>query len=296
MTRRIIIAIFLLFPIFGYADYNGVGIKIAFGYHDAMAIPTKNENGIATSLNLAYEYNKQHFLFQIGTGIHYSYHDAHLQPHQGTFQNMIDEDGDMCNYGYVFDNRHDNACVWALDVPILLGGQWNYMYFLVGGKAQYSFKGKFKEQASLKTFGEYPNLIDYLENMPNHNYWEDVVITSQQRFALPLALHVSAEIGIDLFALLPYRPQTQNKVINRLALYGECAINNLLPQAENNLYNFHLQDNEIPDIQQSNITMQHCYKAKDSNIAALRFWEVGLRYTFLLAIPSRNQQCHCGSN
>lgn len=293
MSKRILCAILYFIPICVFADYNGIGFKMALGYNDAISLPTKKDNGLASAFNFIYEYNNQHFLSQTGVGIHYSYFNIQMPPYQDVLLNMIDEDGDVCRYGYLFSARQDNAHILTLDIPILVGGKWNIFYFLIGGKVQYSLMGRFKEQANLTTWGEYHNLIDYLENMPNHNFINQVGISSRQQYLLPLAICASAEIGIDLSTLLQYHPQTHNKNISRIAVFAECTVNNLSPSSEKTLYNFHLHGNKISQFQISDVTMQHCYKAKDSNISALRFWEIGVRYTLLFTIPMKNKTCHC---
>lgn len=296
MNKRVLCAILFLLPVYGFANYNGLGMKMDLGFHDAISLPTKKDNGVAIALNFIYEYNNQHFLFQTGAGVHYSYCNIQMHPYQGILRNMIDEDGDACHYGYLFGDRQDNAHILAIDIPILVGGKWDLFYFLIGGKMRYSLIGRFNEHASLTTWGEYHNLIDYLENMSNHNFFNQASISSQQHYTLPLAIYASAEIGVDLSTLLQYRPQMHNKVISRIALFAECAINNLSPNADKSLYDLHLNGNKISQFQISDVTMQHCYKANDSNISALRFWEIGVRYTLLFTRSTKNKKCHCIRN
>lgn len=295
--RKLIISILLnCIPLCVFADYNGMGFKTSIGYHDVISLPTKKDNGIATTFNLLYEYNKRHFILQIGGGIHYGYLCIHQPTYQGFFPNMKDADGDICKYGYSFVNRQDVSHIIMVDAPILFGGKWNQFFFLVGGKLQYSLVGHFSEKALLNTWGEYENLIEKLEDMPNHHYFNQTNITAKQQFNLPIAISASTEIGIDLSALSSYSLLNYYWVVNRISIFADCAINNLVPPKESNLYNFYIQGNEIEDIQLQNITMQHCYKAKNVDISALRFWEVGIRYTLIFAFPTKDKTCRCVKN
>jgi hypothetical protein len=113
---------------------------------------------------------------------------------------FIDTEGDPFIMEYVNVRKNkDNYNVGYVNIPLLLGGQFGDIYFLVGGKFGLNMFANAKTSSVHNTIGHYPQFIDPFENMPKHSFVTDMPTSDKTEFRLGYNIVASAEIGKTFF-------------------------------------------------------------------------------------------------
>lgn len=192
-ARYILFTFAILLPFVCSAQDNRIahylGLSANGGFLQARDSITNN--GKDLQANFVYEYHFKHFILQTGAGIGYaSLNSPHFQT-QGKLENQTDELG--FPYTLVYSSSKSiNYKYGYVQVPILLGAQYNQLYFLVGAKAGFDFIGKMRATESLSKTAQYDRYVSPLplENRPK------ITNTNDKPFILDTRL--SAEIGLRL--------------------------------------------------------------------------------------------------
>lgn len=151
--------------------------------------------GANTSLGFGYRLRHKHFLFDTGLGVGYAYIHNSLED-LTTVSDMQDEDGEWFHANHYYTQRKDNKQVVALQIPVLLGGEWNKLYALAGVKLSANIYGASTLNGLYTLTGEYDRFIDPFEQMPTHNFVTDQPYTTE-RTALESTfdIRLAAEFG-----------------------------------------------------------------------------------------------------
>lgn len=101
--------------------------------------PQKNNDivrstGSSTSIGLGYRYAKRHFLFDVGLGAAYMYMDNAIADSVVSGQISTEKEIFFLGTDTLFANRHDKIQRWAVQLPIMAGGEWNRLYAMAGLK------------------------------------------------------------------------------------------------------------------------------------------------------------------
>jgi hypothetical protein len=280
-------------PIF--ANEHRIGFQASTAYSDLLGGSfVEKHGGFAVDAGCVYEWQHKHLLFQIGANMEYSYTSITNKQYLGSFPNMIDTDKDICNYHFSMDRKRDQMNFINVAPHIAVGGWWNVLYFLAGLRGDLNLFKSVASNGFLTTAGEYANLIIPLQFMNNH-YFVD---------SYPLAYHnnkfengykgclsVMGELGVEI-PTYHYERISSTHTIQRLALYVEYGFLTFGKQVDTPLIDFHLQSNNLSDIDFEKISIQPLYFSNMQSLNALHKISIGVRWTILFEFPHR-QGCKC---
>ncbi|MCQ2347013.1 MAG: hypothetical protein MJZ92_03700 [Paludibacteraceae bacterium] len=153
------------------------------------------------SLGLGYELQAHSFLFQTGLGARYTQDGLRINDGRFVLPDQYDSQGFKFNYIYEQSRRNDTYRNIEMDLPLLVGAQFNHFYFLAGAKIQFALYKNSSSKGYYSTLGEYIELIDPFEDMPNHKFFVDKPRSSSSvDHKASFNVAASAEIGGE-FAL-----------------------------------------------------------------------------------------------
>lgn len=190
--------------------------------------------GGAGGLGFAYELQKKHFIFQTGLGVLYGQSAFRTPNAIDSLPGAVDNDGEVFTYVYDMRNRRDNYTNIAAQIPLLIGGQWNRFYFLLGAKVTLNVIQNANVTGKLTTYGLYRQYDDFI-NMSEYQFFQDKPVAYQSKVNFnSLDIDGTAEIGFRL-GYLPSAtgfdvPKT--RVQYRLALFADYGIFDLHRPAE----------------------------------------------------------------
>lgn len=147
--------------------------------------------------SLFYEFEYQHFLLHAGFGVQFVSGRNRLPI--GDYTATIQEYPSMA-YHYSFSNFTERTRYAVAHVPIMVGGQWEKAYFLVGAKlGVLPFGGNTKSKSQVQTWATDDDIIDPLYNLPTHDMRTfDIQGTRQAVKYSPFNAMLSAEVGLNL--------------------------------------------------------------------------------------------------
>ena len=121
--------------------------------------------------NFGFDYRLYHndFLFSIGVEGMYERNYNLIDQLDITIP-MRDTEGDIFDMHVHVDAPKDIAGMANINVPVLFGGEWGRVYFLVGPKVSVNLYGSTSSDALITTYGEYDRYYDDFYEMPNHQF------------------------------------------------------------------------------------------------------------------------------
>lgn len=154
-------------------------------------------SGWGVNGSLFYEVDYRHFLFHTGLGVEFL--SGRNQLPIGDYTATVQEYPSMA-YHYSFLQFTEHTRYAVAHVPIMVGGQWDKMYFLVGAKLGfYPFGGTTKMQSQVQTWATDDDIIDPLYNLPTHDMRTFQIYGTEQSVKYPMFnAMLSAEIGLNL--------------------------------------------------------------------------------------------------
>ncbi|MDR1459258.1 MAG: PorT family protein [Bacteroidales bacterium] len=140
----------------------------------------------------------------IGTGLEFSVSstDGYLDGAKVSFDNKIDDEGDVYRKDVYFKDWQERQKVFSLEVPILLHYQYDFglkkrrkLYINMGAKVQLPLMASYQvTRGDLEIQGYYERWNVTLFGMPNHGFGKDGSKTSKGKLKLPL--NILATIGL----------------------------------------------------------------------------------------------------
>ncbi|MBQ9297132.1 MAG: hypothetical protein IJ204_08070 [Paludibacteraceae bacterium] len=122
-----------------------------------------------TNLGVDYRLFHNNFLFSAGLEGMYNLYANHMEQLDVVLQ-MKDAEGDLFNMHVHVDEAKDMAHMINLNIPLLVGGEWNRFYFMVGPKISLNMYGATSSKAQVTTYGEYERYYDDFYDMTNHQF------------------------------------------------------------------------------------------------------------------------------
>ena len=147
------------------------------------AVKANSSFGIGGGVGVHYELQQKHFLLTAGLDANPSYSVFSLMPYQTSFRD-VDTQQDMMTYTYYFHDRKDAYTNVAMQVPVLLGAQFDKVYFLVGAKVSMSLFGQSNGTSLVNSEGAYEQFIGDFHDMNEHAFLR--TIQWQRSGRLPL--------------------------------------------------------------------------------------------------------------
>lgn len=269
-----------------YVTFNGnVGYSTLFNsIKDRSSSP-----GFETELGAGYRIFHNDFLFATGLGVSYNLFVSN-QPIVNTNIDMLDTEGEPFKMHVYVANCQDLAHAVNLNVPLLIGGEWGRLYFLVGPKFAYTVYGVTSARADCTTSGIYDRFYDDFFDMPNHQFETEREITNGglEKLKWNFNLMAHAEIGwcINrryLDKKYNVQPEKVTWFVSLYADYGVLNISSAPADAENTFY-YKQTDEGVKYYVTPFLLSKPAYNEKFNNFT------IGVKFTVLLQLPIAPKQ------
>ena len=151
--------------------------------------------GFLYELQAGQTYSPTRFLFDVGVGVWGGMTSYSMSTNSKVeLLNQRDLQGDVFDYIYNVQNRHDQYKSLAAQIPLLIGVQHRKFYMLVGAKVNTHLLTKAYTTADISTYGRYAAIPD-LHNMPDYQFFDNVPLSGSTKTSLKLDIDLSLEIG-----------------------------------------------------------------------------------------------------
>ena len=178
--------------------------------HAASAEPVKYKPSVGAAGSLVFQYELQYkphsyspvaLLFDAGLGasVGWTSYQQSTNMLDSIPTTQKDKYDNEFTFMYAVTGRRDQYLNVALQIPLMIGLQYNHFYGLAGVKFYYNLLTKNISEGTLSTYGKYPNLIGSpvgsgeLHNMPEYQFFENVEMDASS---------VTGSAGIDIDASL----------------------------------------------------------------------------------------------
>lgn len=218
--------------------------------------------GYGVGLGFLYEYQHNHFLLDLGVGV--LWQDVEHRSESDASAAYTDTQGDECTLS-MHIRRSDRVRMGYVEVPLLVGGQWNGFYLMGGVKAGVPLWGNTRSEARMSNWAMYDKYFVPFQQMPNHGLRLDEPVT--RRHARPSYIadtRLSLELGLRLRRY-------------RLGVYADYGV--LWPKMDNGTTP--LMDMTDP-LQPSTWSLHHPLSSSVSNGKYAHTFFTGLRFTIVL--------------
>ena len=182
-------------------------------------------NGFAPGIGLGYRLAYNNFLFDAGLGV--EYRQAYLRPSALTqvYESAKDEQGYSYTGHHMWTARRSTMSHVGVNLPVMLGGEWDAFYFLAGVKLNADIWSRSGEQGLYSLEADYDRYMNSFTNMPNHGYVSNEPYACDP-VALPMAVQLRAcvEAGYCVYGAEQgrYRRQKSTKVY--VSAFGEYSV------------------------------------------------------------------------
>ena len=257
---------------------------------------TKYALGGGGAAGFGYELQHKRFLMDIGVEFQYASTFATMNPLQEGPISMIDDDPmntlELRRYNGYFDflKRQDISNIGTVNIPVMFGGKFRHVYFLVGAKVGLNMMYSSKVKAETNHVGEYLAFMDPFQNMPNHYFCTDEIESQPNSVAFFGQLDVKASLELG------YAFGDPKKVVNyRVGVFADYGVLNVNTGAKNNSFvtlptGSDLQFQQVMTaIQQSSNHIYSTGLAQGKNVNSLF---AGVKFTVWFRMPSKTD-CRC---
>lgn len=154
-------------------------------------------SGWGVTGSLFYELEYQHFLLHTGVGVEMVSSRNRLPI--GDYSGVVREYPSMV-YHYSFSNFTERTQYAVANIPLMVGGNWEKAYFLVGCKFGFlPFGGKTKSESQVQTWATDDDIIDPLYDLSTHDMRTFSIQGEKQAVKYsPFNAMLSAEVGLNL--------------------------------------------------------------------------------------------------
>lgn len=167
-------------------------------------------------IGVGYEYHWQQLMLSVGPEFRiFSSRDNVTFPYTYDVNRIVD--GAAQTKHYTFGPEfHENHVIGQIALPVLIGAQFNYVYFLAGVKLGYTVLGSYSQSGTLTT-----SLTDEMAydpewiNMPNHGLLSDQDYSSKGKNNYGFDATLSAEVGVNLNPFLSSAWNKENEKAER---------------------------------------------------------------------------------
>lgn len=246
----------------------------------------KPSTGMNTNIGVDYRLYHNNFLFSGGLEAMYELNSNKMDNFDETIR-MMDTEGDAFDMHVLMDKSRDLSHMVNVNIPLLIGGEWNRFYFLIGPKFSINVYGATSSRVQYTTYGAYELYYDDFYDMPNHQF-ESRQTASSGALALKWNFNIMAhvEIGGRLGHFTTYKVFRRNPDKTRmyLAAYMDFGVLNLHTGKEGSpVFEYKETDKGVQFYVQPLML---------SNLAAgaiFRNLNVGIKYTIAFELPQRGK-------
>lgn len=280
--------IFLLLGLTNYAQVdNYVWTSLAGSYsalidNKELAKPAFGGGG---SLGVGYELHKKHFLFQTGLECAYLSFNNKIDNQQIEY-NGVDSEGDNFLFIHQFSKWTNKASLLEVEIPLLFGGQFGKIYFLVGPRLNFTAQANCHASALVSSSAQYDYMFGQWTDMNNHGLYTNRQISGQKKsFSTNVDIGLAAEIGY-VFGQSNNNIAYHSRVNYRLSLFAQYG---LLNRYNGTSYGELLSYDNIDTWPGVAFDMNYIYasSAAEINDIKLNELQVGVRFTILFTMPKK---------
>ncbi|MBR1808970.1 MAG: hypothetical protein IJ776_06255 [Paludibacteraceae bacterium] len=247
--------------------------------------------GFGAGIHAGYEMRVGAFLLDLGFGFNITHSIVNVGTKQDTLPDMTDDDpisgGDMFDYVYNQNHRHDSYTNLSVQVPVMIGAAAKHFYFLAGAKLDMSLVAVSSAEALVSSEMQYHDLPSPAPVMPNHGAFTDYLV-SQKPASVQFKPQVmaSAEIGYRFVETASGSGWDVPKEKNywRVALFVDYGILNMHKKGNND-------DISLPQTystgEMQNITINHIFSTKAAAESKVNNLMVGIKATYLFQLPEK---------
>ena len=236
--------------------------------------------GIGGGGGFGYEMQYSSFIIQTGVHINSSREWLNIQDGDYVLRNSIDSEGYMFDFWYHQAKRKDDYRTTSCQIPLLLGGEFKHLYFLVGAKANIHLYTNARSSGIYSSLGDYEPMIDVFEDMPNHQFFTDYTAVSEEKYKFNFDVLISGEIGIKIGN---YDRANRERSKFRIAIYADYGLLDCHVIGDNEMISF-TQSFNAADMQTS-IHPHHFLSTKYSSNAVHNL-QVGIKLSYLINLKN----------
>jgi hypothetical protein len=143
----------------------------------------------------------------IGAGLEFSTSstEGYLDGSKVSFDNKIDDEGDMYRKDVYFRDWHEKQSAFFVEIPILLQYQYDFglrkrrkLYINVGAKVQLPLMANYQvTRGELEIQGYYPEWNVTLYGLPNHGFGKENSRTNKGTLELPFNVSATISMGFS---------------------------------------------------------------------------------------------------
>ncbi len=250
----------------------------------------KHLGGGGLSIGGLFEYESGYFMLQTGAGIAFrqysdSVHDVfYTNQLYGALTTDIRWNTILDSYGvpvdvlyYSFTERKDVARTLSLQIPLLLGANFDGFYFLAGPKLSLSFWGQTVMKCNATSEADYSSrYIGMYGEMDNHGYRHNVPLkyTGPALWNIRFNIMASAEVGWEFYLGVNHL---------RIAAYADYGLLTLSPSSGNQFVS-------VPYDTKFNFetfTFNHVYTTAEAADSRMNEFSAGLKFTYFYEFPEQ---------
>ena len=253
----------------------------------------KLASGVNPTIGVDYRLFYNNFLFSVGAEAMYQLNAYNIGAFNDTVP-MQDTEGNSFRMIAKVDKPRDLTHMVNVNIPILFGGEWGRLYFMVGPKVSLNLFGAASSSAVYETYADYDNAYDDFHDMPNHQLERGQRMSSSTlplRWKLNVMAH--AEIGARINHMFKHKQFRINpdKIRMYLAAYVDYGVLNIYSASENKpWYEYAKADKGV----QFNIRPLMCSTL--ANGAKFNNLNVGIKYTIAFEMPTHGKSYIYDSN
>lgn len=254
--------------------------------------------GYGVGAGILYEYQKEHFLLNVGAG--FLWQDVEHQRTITTTGDFVDTQGTACIVKTKQD-RSDRSRLGYIEIPILVGGTWDWFYMLGGLKIGVPLFGHTLCNTRVTDVAVYDRFFVPFNNMSNHALRIDVPFSQQKeridyKFDSRLSLEFGVNLGsatihhvendsiLDLDPIEIEEKESKSNVECRLGVYADYGLF-WLPYSGTNLW---LDNSDIMQVE--NWNMSHPLNSTINNKNWAQNFFVGLKLTVMFSLQRSSRE------
>lgn len=258
---------------------------------------TTPKGGGGANFGLGYELKHRHLLFNIGIEGSYNRMNSHVNDFVREYS-AVDTEGDEFTWHHSFYERLDNADMVNVNIPILLGGRYEYVYFLLGPKLKINAWGRNKERSVVDATATYEGLLGEFSDMDNHGLYRGRELVDPWRsYSSSINMSLVGEVGIPLNSFISNEPGddvlSKAGIELRLGLYYEAGVLNIRGgKSDGGLVSYENVDT-WPGV---DFTQTYVFRASETEDAYVTDMEVGVRLRVSFGIAEKKKCIICTDN